>query len=290
MRKLFVPLFHTAVYSLAWFSLLPSGAQAQTPSAVPQFEVASIKQNPSATTESNLNHRLSDRFTATNVPLGFLILDAYEIKGHQLIGAPDWIWNKSYDIIGTFPAVKRPQLHEIHLMEQQLLVERFDLKLHAEQRDIPAYDLVLVRKDEHLGPQLHKSSMDCAAWTANGRPEVDGTLKSPVSPAGKRPVCNLLTTRTWLSGGARTIQDLAGSLQAMLERPVLDKTGLTGTYDIDLQWARTDLHADGDAAATSSDAPSLFSAVEEQLGLKLVSHKELFSVLVVDRVQAPAPN
>ena len=175
-------------------------------------------------------------------------------------------------------------------MEQQLLVERFDLKLHAEQRDIPAYDLVLVRKDEHLGPQLHKSSMDCAAWTANGRPEVDGTLKSPVSPTGKRPVCNLLTTRTWLSAGARTIQDLAGSLQAMLERPVLDKTGLTGTYDIDLQWARTDLHADGDATATSSDAPSLFSAVEEQLGLKLVPHKELFSVLVVDHIQAPAPN
>jgi len=289
MRKLIVPLSHIAVYSLAWFSTLPSGAQARSPSTTPQFEVASVKSNPSETTDSNLNHRLPDRFIASNVPLGFLILDAYEIKAHQLIGAPDWIWDKSYDVIGTFPTANL-QLHDVHLMEQQLLAERFDLRLHAEQRVIPAYDLVLARKDEHLGPQLHKSNMDCAAWATNGRPEVDGIPKSPVSVMGKRPICNLLTTRTWLSGGARTIQDLAASLQAMLGRPVLDKTGLAGTYDIDLQWARTDLRADGDASSSPSDAPPIFSAVEEQLGLKLVPHKESFSVFVVDHVQTPTPN
>ncbi len=266
-------------------------ARAQAAAATKlQFEVASVKQNISESDASNMNHRLADRFTATNTPLFFLILDAYEVKGHQLIGAPDWTWNKSYDVIGTFPGGIRPHVHEIHLMEQHLLEDRFDLKLHPEQREIAAYDLVLTRKDGQLGPQIHKSSMDCTAWAADGRPKTDAGPKSPVAPSGERPVCSLLTTRTWLSGGARTIEDIAGSLEAMVDRPVVNKTGLTGVYDVDLQWARTDLHAGDTAPASTADAPSLFTAVEEQLGLKLIPHKEKFDVLVVDDVQPPTPN
>lgn len=290
MAKRWIAVLFMTVSALACLMQWPSGAQAQSSSRAPQFEVASVKQNLTETTESNLNHSLPDRFTATNIPLFFLILDAYEIKGHQLVGAPNWIWDKSYDIIGIFPQGNRPDPHQTHLMEQQLLADRFDLKLHPEQREVPAYDLVLAKKDGHLGPQIHKSTMDCVAWAANGRPKVEGTSKSPVSPTGERPLCNLLVTRTWLSGGGRTIQEFARSLEAMLDRPVFDRTGLTGTYDIDLQWARTDLHAGADASATSSDAPSLFTAVEEQLGLKLVRHKEPLNVLVVDHVQAPTPN
>ena len=103
-------------------------------------------------------------------------------------------------------------------------------------------------------------------------------------------MCGLLTTRTWLSGGARTIEDLAGSLEAMVDRPVLDKTGLTGAYDIDLQWARTDLHAGDATSVASDDAPSILTAVEEQLGLKLVPHRDKLDVLVVDHIQPPTPN
>ena len=86
------------------------------------------------------------------------------------------------------------------------------------------------------------------------------------------------------------MQDLAASLQSMLGRPVLDSTGLAGSYDIDLQWAAMDLHADEPASTTSSEGPSLFTALPEQLGLKLVSHKEKFDVLVVDQIQLPGPN
>jgi len=285
MAKPRVLLFCTVIACLCQIT-----ANAQSAQIAPQqFDVTSVKQNPSQNTDSNINRQLPDRFTATDVPLFFLILDAYEVNGHQLIGAPDWTWNKSYDIVGTFPSDNHPQDHEIHLMEQHLLEERFDLKLHPEQREIPAYDLVLAKKDRQLGPQIHPSSMDCAAWAANGRPKTIAASKSPVSPSGERPVCKLLTTRTWLSGGARTIGDLSRSLEAMLDRPVVDKTGLIGAYDIDLQWARTDLHADT-AAAAPTDAPSLFTAVEDQLGLKLVPHKEAFHVLVVDHVQPPTPN
>ena len=86
------------------------------------------------------------------------------------------------------------------------------------------------------------------------------------------------------------MQDLAASLQSMLSRPVLDKTGLAGAYDIDLQWAAMDLHADEAANAASTEGPSLFSALNEQLGLSLVSHNEKFEVVVVDSVRPPSSN
>ncbi|HEX3940498.1 MAG TPA: TIGR03435 family protein [Acidobacteriaceae bacterium] len=269
-----------------------SCAHAQSPSeTAPQFEVTSIKQNLSGTTESGMDHNLRDRFTATNMPLYFLIQDAYELHGdYQLAGAPGWTWDKAYDVVGTYPGGSSPDLQEIHLMERRLLADRFGLKLHSEQREIAAYDLVLARTDEKLGPQLHKSTMDCEAWAANGRPKTDTVPKSPVSPSGERPVCGQVATRTWLSGGARTMQELAGILQAMVERPVIDKTGLSGAYDVDMRWARTDLQAGEAATTTSSDAPSLFTAVEEQLGLKLVPQKEKFEVLVIEHIQPPTPN
>ena len=101
----------TALFTLICGSQVARTQSAET--ATPQFEVASVKQNLSETDPSGINHRLKDRFTATNVPLFFIILDAYEVKGHQLIGAPDWTWNKSYDVVGTFPGGKRPPAKDI---------------------------------------------------------------------------------------------------------------------------------------------------------------------------------
>lgn len=280
--------------ALLFFAALAglSFARAQSPpDTMPQFEVASVKQNLSGTTESSTTHNLPDRFTATNMPLYFLIQDAYELHGdYQLAGAPGWTWDKAYDVVGTYPGGSSPDLHKIHLMEQRLLADRFGLKLHSEQRELPAYDLVLARTDGKLGPQLHKSTMDCEAWAANGRPKMDTVPKSPVSPSGERPVCGQVATRTWLSAGARTMQELAGILQAMVGRPVIDKTGLSGAYDVDMRWVRTDLQAGEAASATNTDAPSLFTAVEEQLGLKLVAQKEKFDVLVIEHIQPPTPN
>jgi uncharacterized protein (TIGR03435 family) len=175
-------------------------------------------------------------------------------------------------------------------MLQHLLADRFDLRVHREQRELPAYELVAARKDERLGPQIHKSDMNCAAWIANGRPKTPAGVPSPASPSGERPICTMIATRKYLTGGARTMQDLAASLQSMLDRPVVDRTGLTASYDIDLQWAPMDLHADEAASATQSDAPSLFTALEDQLGLKLVHRKEKFDILVVDGIKPPKPD
>jgi uncharacterized protein (TIGR03435 family) len=280
-----------ALSALACSSLSPVEARAQAAEATtPHFEVATIRQNVTQSTQSNTNNRLPDRFVATNMPLRFLILDAYELRADQLVDAPQWTWDKSYDVIGTYPGHTRPPVHQINLMLQQLLADRFGLKMHPDQRDLRAYNLVLARQDGRLGPQLHKSDMDCTAWVAAGRPKAASARPSPVSPSGARPSCSLLATRKWLTGGARTMQDLTAALQSMVDRPVVDRTGLTGSYDVDLQWAPMDLHADEDAAATLNDGPSLFTAVQDQLGLKLDSHKEKFDVFVVDAINPPSAN
>ena len=268
-------------------------AQAQAPeAATPRFEVTTVKQNVSGSTASSESGNRGDRFTARNVPLYFLILDAYELRDNQLIGAPEWVREKAYDVVGTFPAGTQPSLHEMHLMLQQMLRDRFGLQLHHDQRDLPAYDLVLARKDGRLGPHIHESTLDCAAWIAAGRPKLTSARPSPVAPNGTQPVCAMLATRKWLSGGSQTMADLTGPLQSMVGRPVVDKTGLTKSYDIDLQWSPAGLPADNGASSSpdSADAPSIFTALEEQLGLKLVAHKETFDVIAVDAVTPPTPD
>jgi uncharacterized protein (TIGR03435 family) len=291
MRKYVETFFCITIYALTWLSLLPAGAPAQSSTAAsPQFEVSSVKQNNSLSDASNISSSSPDRFVATNVPARFLILYAYDLLDHQLVGAPDWTLDKPYDVIGTYPAERRPADSEIRIMLQNLLADRFALKLHHEQRELPAYDLVVVGKDGRIGPQLHKSDFDCAAWTADKGPKTGTGTPSPVSPTGKRPQCAMIATRKYLTGGARTMQDLARTLQSMLSKPIVDRTGLTGAYDIDLQWASMELEADATATVTSSEGPSLFTALKEQLGLKLIPHKETFDVFVVDEMKPPGPN
>lgn len=272
-------------------SLWPGRAQAQsTGTMTSQFEVSSVKQNVSQSDASKIDDSSPDRFVATNVPVRFLILYAYRLLDHQLVGAPAWTSDKAFDVVGTYPGQRRPTDSEIRIMLQNMLADRFDLKLHHEQRELPAYDLVVLRKDGRMGPQFHKSDVDCAAWIAEKHPKTAEGNPSPVSLSTKRPECTMIATRRYLTGGARTMQDLAAALQSMLSRPVVDRTGLMGVYDIDLQWAPTDLRAGEAEGSTSNESPSLFTALEEQLGLKLVSHKEEFDILVVDGIKLPTPN
>lgn len=280
---------YMSLAALIWLSPWAGGGQAQSAGVVgPQFEVSSVKQNVSQGDESNISSDSPDRFVAMNVPVRFLVLYAYGLMDHQLAGAPEWTFDRSFDVVGTYPGHRRPSENDIRLMLQNLLSDRFGLKVHREQRELPAYDLVLARKDGRMGPQFQKSNVDCAARIREKGQKVVAGDSNPAQPSGKRPICTMTATRRSLTGAARTMQDLTGTLQSMLRRPVVDRTGLGGVYDIELQWAPTDLRA-GDGAA-SSEGPSIFTALQEQLGLKLVSHGERFDVLVVDKVKQPEPD
>ena len=263
-------------------------ADAQSPQ--PSFDVASVKENTAVSDISSISGPLPGRFRVTNTPLRFILLHAFEVLDHQLIGAPGWTESARFDITATYPGSTTPTVPESRAMLRILLADRFGLVTHRETREMPMYTLVLARKDGTLGPQIVRSTVDCEQWLAEKRPQMGEGSPSPVAPGGKRPVCLMLTTRRFITAGTRTIQQLTSSLQALTGRPVVDRTGLTGAFDFDLQWTSGTLGAPLGTNVPLDDGPSIFVALQEQLGLRLESSRGTFDAVVVDSVRRPTPD
>ncbi len=261
-------------------------AAAQPPLA---FDVASVKEN-TAVSDRGGPASTPGRFRVTNSPLRFILLDAFGVMDHQLIGAPEWTESARYDITATYRADAARNDDDTRAMLRNLLVDRFGLKTHREMRELPIYSLVMARKDGALGPQLVRSAVDCDQWIAEKRPQMAAGSASPVAPGGKRPVCMILATRRFITAGTRTMKDLLGPLQAMTGRPVIDRTGLSGAFDFDLQWTSGPVAPGAGAGAPADDGPSIFVALQEQLGLRLEPGRAPFDVVVVDAVQRPTPD
>jgi uncharacterized protein (TIGR03435 family) len=247
----------------------------------PKFDVASVRVNPlREAAPTKIVDSTPGRFTVTNMPVRFLIAYAWDLRGdHELTGLPDWAFEDAFDVNATYPAERKP---ELRAMVQSLLAERFGLRTHRETREIPDYALVVSRRDGRLGPRLNPSDVDCAKWTG---PRRDAGGPSPVSPTGKRPACMMLANRRFLTGGSQTLDEIAGTLQPMVGRPVVNKTGLSGSWDIDLEWTPLESTPNPDR-----DLPSIFAAVTEQLGLKLIPEKDPYQVLVIDNIGRPTAN
>lgn len=254
------------------------------------FEVASVKINKAnESSPSKISDSAPGRFVAANTPLRFLILYAYRLLDHQLVGVPEWASSVSIDITATYPPGSAPNNQEIRQMLQKLLAERFALVVHTEQREAKSYSLV-VAKEGRLGPQLQRSDVNCEKWIADKRPQADAGGPSTVTPSKKRPACMMLATRRWLSGGTRTMPQLAATLQSMLQKPVVDRTGLTGAFDVDLHWNPSETGGAPSDDTSASEEPPIVTAVQEQLGLKLTPARNTFDVVVVDRVAPPTAN
>lgn len=267
-------------------------AQSQTQNtaaASPVYEVASIKPNKSD------NPRVffmfsPNGFTATKVSLQMLIETAYGVEENRISGAPSWANSEKYDIEAKMDSSVADDLRKLsedqrtparQRMLQALLADRFKLRLHRENRDLPVYELVIAKN----GPKLHKAK--------TGDTYTNGVKGSDGRPAG---------TGTWINGDniigqGIPISDLVEELSQRLGRAVVDETGLTGNYDFTLRWTPDDGQAPtgavlGDAGATLPDSsgPSIFSAIQAQLGLKLESKKGPVPVLVVDHVERPSEN
>ena len=246
-------------------------AQAPAPSATePAFEVASIK--PSPLLEDGGSGRLfpNGRYSFNNIPAISLIATAYEIPTDQIIGAPDWTRRERYDVEARTVAGTTPD--EAQSMLQTLLRERFNLKVHTEKRPLPVYALV-VAKAGVIGPKMRPARVDCA------NPEARKAAASVAAP-GDAPACGFRPERGRFMGGSVSMDTLSTSLRSATGRPVLNRTGLTGAYDIDLEWA----------PSPDVEGVTVFTAVQEQLGLKLEAATEPLDVLVVESVERPTPN
>lgn len=248
--------------------------------AIPGFEVASVKRNTSIDTGDHSALEPGGRVVLTNMTLDNMIRGVFQVQRHELIvgaGVPSWFTSERWDIAAVGPpAADEASQHLVRVMVQNLLIDRFKLVTRREVRDTPVYALVVARADRRLGTQMKPSSADCAAMLAAFR--ATGERQTPLSPVCGR---NFMTGR--IRGIGIPVAELVRALIPVAGRPVTDATGLTGSFDIDLSWAP-------DGASEPRDGASLFTAVQEQLGLRLEPRQAPLNVLVVESAQRPEPD
>jgi uncharacterized protein (TIGR03435 family) len=250
--------------------------------AGPSFEVATIRPveaGPNA--GALLNFPAPGRMSVTNFSLRMLIGSAFgpELgQGYQVAGGPEWMTQDRYVVLGQAPA--GTSRADMFSMLKALLIERFALKTHVESKEVDAYALVTARSDGKLGAKLLKWDGTC-----NGKPA------PPAQPNATGPRCAAFFRPPGMFMRGVTMTVVANMLSAQitnLGRPVVDKTGLSGEFDFDLETTFAPAAANAGAADTS--APSVFVALQEQLGLKLEPTRTKVNVLVVDAASRPTEN
>jgi uncharacterized protein (TIGR03435 family) len=265
-------------------------AQATAPARGPSFEVASIKPNNSSDLGGQFGVRPDGQLIVRNNSLRNIIRNAYQLQNYQMVGGPPWLDNDRFDITAKTPGGQEVSFPAMAAMVQALLAERFKLVVHRETRELPIYALVLARPGSKPGPQVHVTTMDCSVLDAARR----GGGPPPVFPAGSRGFCGTRTTPGRLTASAILMSDLARNLSNAAGRMTVDKTGLTDRFDLDLEWTPDQLPPEGTlppgVPRAPVDGPSLFTAVQEQLGLKLDSQRGPVDVLVIDSAERPTPD
>ena len=258
------------------------------------------------------------RFVVTNAPLRNLIIQAYQLQPSQLIGGPDWIGIERYDINATTGTTPPPggapgpfaggRGNPVAPLLRNLLADRFKLKVHTEQREMQVFALVL-RQEGKLGSSLSPTKVDCAAlMAARGR----GDGPPPAFEPGARPPCSFMMGPGTLAASSVPMAELARSLSQRLGRIVIDRTGLSGQYDFEVTFAPESAGGLGGPGGgpggggalvlggggapppgapppppVDPNAPSLFTALQEQLGLRLDSVRAPVDVIVIDSVERP---
>lgn len=265
--------------ALVMLALAPLDAQAPL-----AFEVASVKRTAPGSDVMSMRNS-PGQFGTGNLPLRMIITQAYGLQNYQVVGGPSWIESDRWDIVARMPAGTSTQ-DQRREMVRTLLADRFKLNAHMETRELPIYALVHARNDRKLGPNLAQTVTDCAA-VRKAR-----AAKGPVSfNAAEFTECGL--SMRGAPGGAMAfkaqgmaIAQFARLMQGYVDRPIFDSTDLTGEFDLEIEFTperggpvRGDLPA--------SDVPSIFTALQERLGLKLEPTRGPIEVLVIDSVEQP---
>ena len=248
------------------------------------FEVASVKRNISG---GRLQFQpLPGRLNATNVTMRFVIRQAYRVPEARIVGGPSWLDTDKFDIVAKAPSGAATKTDDIRAMLRTLLDERFSLKVHTEGREMPVYVLRVARGDRKLGPNMRESGTDCSGRSA--------------TMAAGRVQCGILVSQgpadASLRGGGTTLTEFVRLLGDFLDRPLVDETGLAGRFDLELQFSAVKSSLPGEAvpgglgAGTPGETPVVFTAIQEQLGLKLESQRRVTQVYVIDQVSVPSEN
>lgn len=276
-----------------WQVFLPFAVVATFANAGQQtFEVASIKPNNSGDARSSISVQPGGRFLASNIGAKSLVSFAYQMEDYQVVGGPSWLTSTRFDVVAKaptdipiVPTTAGGPPSSWQLMMRALLAERFRLTAHTDTREMPVLNLVVARNDGRLGRQLQRSTADCSSLS----PRPPG---APAPDPNERPTCGMRLAPGAISAGGRSMAGLAGTLTQFVQRPVTDRTNLSGLFDFDLQWAYEPTNAITAqlAVPVDPDSPPLFTALQEQLGLRLDAARAPIPVLVIDSIERPTPD
>ncbi len=284
--------------------------------AAPQFEVVSIKPNTNGPGPSIINMPPTGRANLTNVTVRMMLRTAYRYQDYQIIGGPGWVNTDQFDIQARPAPDYQPETYapcfgadcpfsKVQIMMQGLLADRFQLKTHRETRELLVYELTIGKsgfklKEVAAPPQRGAGTPPPPPPPppAPGTPPPNDPSKLPIAPPGA-----MMNFPFGLSASAVQFGVLVSALSQILGRPVIDKTGIKGYYDFRMAYSREGIpnagilpppgNPDGPGAGApiaSDPAPSIFTALQEQIGLKLDSTKGPVQIMVIDSVQKPAEN
>jgi uncharacterized protein (TIGR03435 family) len=262
----------------------------------PSFDVASIRPSPSDSTQiSDIRPTPFGRLTAVNATGRSLILRAYGLVDTQLSGAPAWLNSERYDIDARTTALPGGSDALLPLL-RRLIIERFKLSAHQENRELQAYALTFARRDRQLGSLIRTTQTDCSKPTTMTQDDVRAAVRDGWPPCGMAYFVNFTTTgpngnnvKMRVRRSGITMPALATGLQPIVDRPVIDQTGLEGRFDVEYSYAPQP-PTPGAESVFGPDAPAISVALEEQLGLKLDSRRMSVPVLVIDSIERPSEN
>jgi len=249
----------------------------------PAFEAASVKSNTSVGGFIRVMTP-PGRFSVVNAPLRMVLRNAFALPDYRMSGGPGWIDTDRWDIEAT--AGGAATFDEIRAMTRTLLEDRFKLKTHTETRQLPIYVLSVARRDGKLGDQIKPSGAECLPITPP-----PGAPPPPPPPPGPAPrtQCGSMLGLGAMSGRKLRMERLVEVLSQYVGRRIVDQTNLDGEFDLDLRWMPDQVPGRGGPPLLSDDnAPSLFTALQEQLGFKLDASRGPVDVLVIDGVEKPS--
>jgi len=221
----------------------------------------------------------------SNLPVAGFVREASPVKVREVFGLPEWAQTERFDVTVKPP----PGVNELsrRAMWRAMFVDRMKLSAHVEQRERTIYALVTARSNGKLGPQLKASALDCTP-----RPETPPAPGTPVRVSDFKSRCGYGMNGTSIVSGGMSMDQMAQALQGEVDADVENRTGLQDRYVVDLQYAPP-LRITGaaaDAERATGERPDIFTAVQEQLGLKLVREKKMMPVFVVDHIERPTEN
>lgn len=251
---------------------------AQQP-ASPAFEAVVIKRNTSGSQSMSAGSQPGGLHRVVNAPISTIFGNAYRSESNEVKGAPDWFSTERYDL--TARIVGNPTPEQAQALWRDLFAERMKLRAHHETEERPIYHLVLARADGGLGPSIARSGVDC---TMRRAAQSRGETLPPLPPAGANglPPCSARTSGGTLIAAGRNMAYLARSVSGDVGRMVVDKTGLTADYDFTLRFST---QRPGDTSP--DDTPNIFTALQEQLGLKLLPARGPVDFVVIDHIERP---